>query len=205
MVRLVLDTSFNYLHIYLMDANHHVIDGLSNWCPKRQSESIMPLLDELCRKNKIEPSDIGEVVVADGPGSYTGLRIALAIAKVLAIEPNVKVATICSLDLVFGCNGDGYAIMDARSKRVYMAHYTNNRLDQLTIIELEEFKQLVSEDTIVYGQASLIGRDDKYANLAECLPMMEQRLSWVQDPFQLKPRYLKENDAYDPHKKSESI
>ena len=48
---------------------------------KLSSQILLPLIDEICRENKIKPDDISEIEINKGPGSYTGLKVGAAIAN----------------------------------------------------------------------------------------------------------------------------
>lgn len=199
MVTLVLDTAFNYLNVFILDSNNQVIDGVSELCPKRQSESIMPVIDELFKANQLTGNDITQVVVTNGPGSYTGLRIALTVAKILAIDPKVKIGTLNALDLIFGINKDGYCIMDARSKRAYYARYENGERQEIGIEQVDVLNQRISANDTVTGQASLIGREDNYPDFKKIISSLMSSVQWVENSYQLQPLYLKDNSAYDTH------
>lgn len=202
MVTLVLDTAFNYLNVFILDSNNQLLDGVSNWCPKQQSESIMPVIDDLFKANQLNGNDINQVVVTNGPGSYTGLRIALTVAKILAIDPKVKIGTLNALDLIFGLNKDGYCIMDARSKRAYYAKYENGVRQEIGIEQVDVLNQRINSNDIVMGQACLIGREDIYPDFKRVIVSLMSSVQWVENSYQLQPLYLKDNSAYDTHSTS---
>lgn len=59
--------------------------------PRRHRVELMPAIDQLCARHGVGPADLGEVAVCLGPGSFTGLRIAVTTAKMLAMTLGVKV------------------------------------------------------------------------------------------------------------------
>lgn len=77
---------------------------------RRHNIDLIPQLDALCIKNHIKPSDINQVYVSLGPGSFTGLRVALTTVKMLSLassavnqdnkQKQLKVVGIPSLDVV---------------------------------------------------------------------------------------------------------
>jgi len=70
----------------------------------RHDDDLMPAIDRLARRNALDPRAIGRVAVCVGPGGYTGLRIAVVTAKMLALASGaraipVPAAAIAALDL----------------------------------------------------------------------------------------------------------
>lgn len=65
---------------------------------RRHTLELMPTIDRLCRDRGVRPRDLGEVYVSLGPGSFTGLRVALATVKMLALAGGVRVVGIPSID-----------------------------------------------------------------------------------------------------------
>ena len=57
----------------------------------RKSQKALILIDQLLKRNKILPTDIDEIEVNTGPGSFTGTRVGVAIANALGFGLNVKV------------------------------------------------------------------------------------------------------------------
>ena len=57
----------------------------------------MPVIDFLMQQIDLTPKDLDRIVVAEGPGSYTGLRIAVATAKTLAHTLNIELVGMSSL------------------------------------------------------------------------------------------------------------
>ena len=132
MVSLLLDTSNTNLSIGLAK-DHKVIDQVVYDAWQKQSEFLVNELDILLKRNNLTRSDIEKVIAAKGPGSYTGVRIALTVAKVSAFALNVPLYLVSSLEALKDENEPSICLMNARSKRSYMGVY-----DKEDII-LEEF------------------------------------------------------------------
>ncbi len=64
------------------------------------SSQLMQHLDALCSRRNIQPSQLGEVYLSIGPGSFTGLRVAVTLAKMFALTLGAKVIAIPTLDVV---------------------------------------------------------------------------------------------------------
>lgn len=77
----------------------------------RQSTIIMPLLDELLKDCKLKIKDINRVLVVNGPGSFTGVRLGVVIAKTISYLLNIEIRVIDSLRLM--------AIMDDNKHSLY--------------------------------------------------------------------------------------
>ena len=79
-----------------------VIDGREN---KKEVESInshsvmlLPLIDSMLKEENISLRDINKIVVVNGPGSFTGVRIGLTVAKTIGYALNIPVCPISSLE-----------------------------------------------------------------------------------------------------------
>lgn len=94
---------------------------------KTHSQTLLPMLDELVKNLNIDLKSIDCIAVANGPGSFTGLRIGVATVKGLGLsinKPLVGVSTLEALALNFvGVSGVVCPIMDARRNQVYTAAY----------------------------------------------------------------------------------
>lgn len=117
MLRLFLNTSNKYLYLCLMKddniVNEVLMEGNNN-----HSEKLIDVLEEFLNNNKITVDDLDELYVGRGPGSYTGVRIACTVAKVLAYAKSIKLFSFSSLDLILSneLNNRGIyqVVMDAR-------------------------------------------------------------------------------------------
>lgn len=58
---------------------------------KPMSEKVLVLINEACREANINPQDIDEIMVSTGPGSFTGIRVGVAIANALGFCANAKI------------------------------------------------------------------------------------------------------------------
>ena len=117
MLRLFLNTSNKYLYICLMDglviSDEVLLEGNNN-----HSEKLVDVLKEFLEKNDLTVDNIDEIYVGKGPGSYTGVRIACTVAKVMAYAKGKKLYSFSSLDLILSNKlnkpGTYRVVMDAR-------------------------------------------------------------------------------------------
>ena len=101
---------------------------------KTHSQTLLPMLSEICRMAELDRQKIDAIAVSAGPGSFTGLRIGGATAKGLGMafgKPLVSVSTLEALAAnVWGIEGLICPVMDARRGQVYTAVYRFPRTDE---------------------------------------------------------------------------
>lgn len=126
---LAFDTSSKALSVAILDGKNLLADVTVN-IKKNHSITLMPAIDFLMTSVDLQPSDLDRIVVAHGPGSYTGLRVAVATAKTLAYTLNIELVGVSSLyALAAAADLDGLVvpIMDARRNNVYAGFYKNGQ------------------------------------------------------------------------------
>jgi tRNA threonylcarbamoyladenosine biosynthesis protein TsaB len=142
MTILAIDTSNAALGVALLEKDQVLGEYITN-LKKNHSVRIMPAIERLMKDCELLPADLTKIVVAKGPGSYTGVRIGVTIAKTLAWTLKLPLVGISSLEILAGVGRyfDGFVspIFDARRGQVYTGLYRfeNGHL------EVEEQDQLV--------------------------------------------------------------
>ena len=96
---------------------------------KNHSITLMPAIDFLMNSLDMKPTDLDRIAVAQGPGSYTGLRIAVATAKTLAHTLKIELVGVSSLLALVPEQVEGLVIpvMDARRNNVYAGFYQSGQ------------------------------------------------------------------------------
>ena len=180
---------------------------------KTHSESLVPMIETLLELLGMEFKDIDEFVIAEGPGSFTGLRIGMTIAKTLAQVNDKKLIPISTLlALANNSSSDNLKVpmLDARGNRVYGAVYDKdfNEIIKEDLYTIEDFSKLVNDldkEIELIGDISL-----KYQDLfekAKVLPInfrntigksliklaLENKNDY--DLYQLVPNYLRKSQA----------
>lgn len=99
----------------------------------KTSEKVLPCVEELLTSQSLTPADLDVIGVVVGPGSFTGIRIGMAMVKgFMACFPQLKVVAINSLDLMafeFVRGGNNYqfsAVQNALSNRFFVAKFDEN-------------------------------------------------------------------------------
>lgn len=92
------------------------------------SQTLLPMIDEVCRMTEVEPESFDAIAVSGGPGSFTGLRIGSATAKGLGQALGIPLIHVPTLDAMaynmYGTNMLICPIMDARRSQVYTGIYS---------------------------------------------------------------------------------
>src|SRR6476660_5080219 len=68
--------------------------------PRGHTESVAPLIHDLLAKAGVSPADLTDVVVGNGPGPFTGLRVGIVSGLVFAHARQIPVHGVCSLDVL---------------------------------------------------------------------------------------------------------
>lgn len=196
MKAIVMDTSNTYLVIALYE-NDKCIDKYQENGNKRQSEYALTYLSEMLEKNNFNILDVEEMIITIGPGSYTGQRVALTIAKTLAAISNIKIKAISSLHGYIG-NNKAISVIDARSKKIFVGVYDNNKqveADQMMLIEnFAAFKQKYP-DYPVFGDSEIVEYKHIDIDLCENIYQASKMAAFVENIDNLVPQYLKDVEA----------
>ena len=110
------------------------LDGtvVARRCPTAQSnsETLLPLAEQVLRENGLRFSDIDAVAFGSGPGSFTGLRVACGVAQGLAVARDLPLLGVGTLEAMAAASGGARVIvaLDARMGEVYVGCFDNGRL-----------------------------------------------------------------------------
>lgn len=196
MITLCMDTSHTWLVVGLMK-DDKVIGKIQEKCWKKQSEELFPKLIELMDSLQLKPEDIDQVVISKGPGSYTGVRIAMTVAKVFCAMRDLPIYTLSTL-LLYAGKKDCRVVMDARGKRIYTALFKNgNFVDKEQVIEISE---LNIEDEEIIGDGSLVGKEDKWPDIVGNFKELKEEWELCDNVHLVVPEYLKSSESYLPQK-----
>jgi tRNA threonylcarbamoyladenosine biosynthesis protein TsaB len=93
----------------------------------QHAAGLIPLIDELCKKRGWKPADLEEVYVSAGPGSFTGLRIGITLAKTLAFATGVKLVAVPTMRVLVE-NAPAEArhaiiVLDAKRDQIFTARF----------------------------------------------------------------------------------
>ncbi len=198
MITLAIDTSFHYLTLVLY-RDREIIKSVQKEAFKQQSESILVEIKALFESAQIKSTELNRIVLTDGPGSYTGLRIGMTVAKVLGALAHVEVYTLSSLHVLAGLEKNVHVLLDARAKRAYYAHFHEGiPLINERIVLLSDFDDLDVSTLNIIGDGNLVNKDKYYPDYTKHFMDLEGYWKKVDSIHALVPRYLKENEAYQP-------
>lgn len=195
MISLCMDSAYKQLVLGLYE-DDALLAGISLEAFKKQSETIFVELNKLLEQTKLDYKDIDRIVITKGPGSYTGIRIAMTIAKILCSQMHKELYTISTMQLYAGLEPSANVILDARSHRAYVAHLEKGKIIGNTqILDLEEAKDfLKAHPGKVFGDALL--SETETSNFLKNFIDLKAEYQKVENIHALVPDYLKESDAY---------
>lgn len=125
-----IDTSGKIASVAITDENKLLCEKIL-YTNLTHSQIIMPMVQEMMNACDLNFDDIDAIAVANGPGSYTGLRIGIAAVKGICLgRPDIKCAGISTLAaLSYNCSafvGKIIPVMKARPNVVYVGEYLSN-------------------------------------------------------------------------------
>lgn len=200
MITILLDSSNTNLSVGIAK-DGLLLDYVSYEAWQRQSEYMIPELNKLLENNNLSKEDIGDVAVAKGPGSYTGVRIAITIAKTIATALGIKLYAISSLAVLKNYNKPSICLINARSNRSYIGVYEDNKVllsDQ--IMKNDDVLDYIKShpDYSICGDTSYLGIDGIAVNNLEQMISLKNDAEAI-NPLSLKPVYMKEDYAKPLH------
>ena len=198
---LYIDTSSSYLYTSIVE-DDKVLSEIKEDYGQSLSEVALPRITSMFKDNNLSPKDIDKIIVVNGPGSFTGIRIGITIAKVYAWSLNIPITTIYSLEaMAISSKNNTYhvPILNARRGYVYTAIYDNefNEVLKPCHILLTELQEKL-KDIKEYEYISNDEFDDLKLNSYS--PDMVKVVNYFKDkeninPHAVNPEYLKLTEA----------
>lgn len=160
---------------------------------KTHSQTLLPMIDEICRMTEQEPKTMDAIAVASGPGSFTGLRIGAATAKGLAFALSLPVVAVPTLDAMAYQCFDAVSvicpIMDARRGQVYNGLYEweNGRFFIKQSSRAIDMAEVIEELNAAGGPVIFLG---------DGVPVQEEQIrAKLHVPFYLAPATMNRQRA----------
>lgn len=194
MYSLLLDSSNRNLSVAIgLDGRVFAAKEYDAW--QQQSELMIPAIEALLKENHLTLQHLNNIVVAIGPGSYTGVRIAVTIAKIMAFLLNVPLYSVSSLAVLTSFEIPTICLANARSGRSYFAVYrANEKLVVDTILTNEEVMAYIQEhrDYAVTGDLGYLNLTSATFNRFTNMLNNIKEENRVNDLLAVKPIYLKD-------------
>lgn len=199
MISLFLNTSSRYLNIAILKDNK-VINEKNLELEKDLSALALFEIEKLFKETQLKPNDIDEIYCVDGPGSFTGLRVGITIAKVYAWSLNKKLYKVSSLYTMATSINNDYIIplIDARRGYVFAGIYDKdyNQVLKDQYISLENLKNIVEN---LEGKYTYVTLDDFDFQTQKYIPNLNNTFKYIKkeevDPYTFIPNYLKKTEA----------
>lgn len=201
MMSLFIDTSSFRLTIAVINEENNTIVSYYNELLKKDlSEKVLEVIKKCIDDSKIIPRDIKKIYIVNGPGSFTGVRIGVTIAKTFAWSMEIKLIPISSLEVLASLDVDNKYIVpmiDARRGFVYAGIYDQNLENYLhdSYISLDDLMKKLPEDYVFVSddQISNITTINSNINLLKVIKKHKNDEGVI--PHSLVPSYLKLTEA----------
>lgn len=200
MITLFIDTSTTNLTVALFKDD--VLLSKSSVSSMEHSKYAMTEIETLFKKNNIKPSLVNKIMVLNGPGSFTGVRIGVTIAKIYAWALQINVVPISTLK-AYALSNSGYdyyvSLIDARRDYLYAGIYDKKYeivVNDSYITKVELLEKIKKFDNIlIIGDCNIVDYDVIKNDLN-----VEKIYNYYKNeeginPHLLNPVYLKETEA----------
>ena len=169
MLILAIDTATKIGSVALYEDKTGIIGEINLYVKVNHSNVIMKAVDSLFDLSGYTIKDVDKIAVTTGPGSFTGIRIGVAIAKGLAYSLKKPIIGINELDILAetGEEREGLIVplIDARKERVYYSQY---KYENRKLVRKEEYKdgelrdileKLKGEKVVFIGDGAIVNQE----------------------------------------------
>lgn len=184
MYSLLIDTHSEKVNIILYkDGN--LIDKFQEVSVNAHSVITVPAIKNIVEANNITVNDLNEIVVVNGPGSFTGERIAVTIGKTMAYSLNIPIKAIDSLSvLAFSLEGEKkyVSIEDRNGAFVGVFDNSNTSIEPFKYLAKTEYANYKIENSVLSEKEIDVNYDGLY-ELIKVFPVLKAH--------EVKPLYVK--------------
>ncbi len=187
MYTLFLDTHDQEVVVVLYK-DKNIIEVVNKVSGYQHSQVALPTIKEVLEKEGIVPQDLKQIIVVVGPGSFTGVRIAVTIAKTMAYTLNIPIKTIDSLKLKaisIDCDNDFYVSV-LEKNGAYVGKFKNNyeKIGEYSYYTKSEYDNFLSNNEVKEV------KEIDYKKLINIINSFE-----AVNPHAVKPLYIKRIEA----------
>ena len=199
---LYIDTSSSYLYSAILE-DTKVLAEVKKEFGTSLSEEALPEIAKLFDTANLKPKEINKIIVVNGPGSFTGIRIGVTIAKTYAWALKLDIISISALEAMsISCNKktNHIPIIDARRGYVFAGIYDENSNiifspKHILVEDLDKELEKLDNYTIISNDEL-----DNYKNIEKYNPDISKIVERVMDrepinPHAVNPEYLKLTEA----------
>ena len=195
MFSLVLDTSFKEIGVALYKGASR-IDSVCYEAFRQQSEFLIVEIGKILKKNHVFPREIKTIFVNNGPGSYTGIRMSLAVSKTFSFCFKTNVVLVSSLVAQVGYSRKNViSVIDARADRAYVGLVKCGILLSSSVVSIGELRDLLEDKP----NSSVVSNFDfgwhKFSSCKNSLDgigeVMNKQVA-EENPLRIEPFYFKE-------------
>lgn len=208
MIIFYIDTSSSFLYSAIYKDGKVINERRKN-LSKDLSRFAIDEISKMFNEVNIKPKDIGKIILVNGPGSFTGVRIGVTIAKLMAFTLSIPVSTISSLEAMnesVDVSKISVPIINARRNACYAAIYDNGK-----VILDGCYLSLDKLNLILYGlnrEYIFISNDKFDFDTVEYNPNFKRIIEKYKDKetipaHQVNPNYLKLTEAEEIRMKEE--
>ena len=156
---LAFDTCLDKTYVTLTDGvkfeNKVIFSNDKNY----HSAYLISTIVEVLKEHDLTPKDLDCIAIDIGPGSFTGIRACVTVARMLAQQLNIKAIGVSSLEILSRIlGGNDLVALDARKNKAYV--YDNKILGA---VELEEVDEIIKNRKLITDN-SLFERFSQYTN-----------------------------------------
>ena len=166
--------------------NGKVLEKLENLSNQNHSVLVMPMIDNILKNNNIKVNDLNEIIVVNGPGSFTGVRIGVTIAKTLALTLNIPIKTISSLEIyavsIKSNDNKLIEISDLKGKYIGYFNKDNELINDLIYLKNDEYIEFIKDKKKYLKEKNDINLENIYNYLKDKKPI---------NPHKVNPLYIK--------------
>ena len=203
---LVIDTSSSNVTVSIVD-NNKIVYNFSKKVDNDIASKILPIIDNGFKEANLDIKSVEKILVVNGPGSFTGIRIGVTVAKTIGWALNINVVPISSLELMATTESNKdyiVPLIDARRGNVYAGIYDKdlNVVMEDKLVSLDEIKEQDNSDCYFVSYDMLPIDTEK--PVIDVLKVVNKHMNDEGiSAHSLKPKYLKLTEAEENRLKND--
>lgn len=194
MIGLFIDTTSNLINVTLN--NNGKFTSVNQVSIMNHSNYVINIIEKLLKDNDLEIKLVNKLIVCNGPGSFTGIRIGVMIAKTIAYCLDIDITTISSLEIL-GINSNCISLIHDNNNNYYYGIYKNGRILEENLDTLDNILNIIKEYEIdnIYSNKEIIGLESKVRDIDYKVIFEYCKNKKKINPHLVNPYYLKLTSA----------